>query len=130
MNYILAQEPLPEEPLPEEPLPEEPLPEQLLAQNPNELNCEFSKPFYWDNTNNVFRPLEGNPIHYIQGQNWAYSGITCSSTKELIQNPDTGAEFYIDKTITYGDALLFWFLTIFSVALIASIIFKFFWRKW
>jgi hypothetical protein len=129
------EEPLPEEPLPEEPLPE-PLPEQLLLTRVDETTCVFSKPFYWDNTDNVFRALGGNPIHYQQNQNWNYSEITCSSgigtassSKELITNTTTGAEFYIDKTITYGDALMFWFLTIFLVGLIFSIIFKFFWRK-
>lgn len=148
MNYIFAQElppeeplPLPEEPLPETPLPETPLsetplPEQLLLSSADETTCVFSKPFYWDNTDNVFRPLTGNLIHYQQNQNWNYTEITCSSgvgsassSKELITNTTTGAEFYIDKTITYGDAIMFWFLTIFSVGLIFSIIFKFFWRQ-
>ena len=135
MNYIFAQEPLPEEPLPEQPLPEQPLPEQLLLSGIDETTCIFSEPFYWDNTDNLFRPLQGNPIHYQQNQNWNYSKSVCSvignasSSKELITNTITGAEFYIDKTITYGDALMFWFLTIFSVGLIFSIIFKFFWRQ-
>ena len=106
---------LAQEPLPEEPLPEEPLPAQLLLQNQNEITCGFLVPVDLD-------PLGGT--------DYEFSKMTCSSTKELITNSDTGAEFYIDKTITYGDALLFWFLTIFSIGLIASIIFKFFWRKW
>jgi hypothetical protein len=63
------------------------------------------------------------------GMDFEFSKITCSSTKELISNATTGAEFYFDNTITIGDAILFWALSIFSVALIASIIFKFFWRK-
>jgi hypothetical protein len=134
----LPEAPLPEAPLPEAPLPEAPLPEQLsLTGASDETTCVFSLPIYWDNTDNLFRPLQGNPIHFVQGQNWNYSQVKCStnigtasSSKELITNTTTGAEFYIDKTITYGDALMFWFLTIFSVGLIFSIIFKFFWRQW
>jgi len=104
----------------EEPLPEAPLPEQLLLTGASGgTTCVFSAPV----------DFQGNAPTTKQDA-WNFKNFNCSSTKELITNTTTGAEFYIDKTITYGDALMFWFLTIFSVGLIFSIIFKFFWRQW
>ena len=79
-----------------------------------------------ENTCTLSEPLDLDPQG---GTDFEFSKITCSSTKELITNTTTGAEFYFDNTITIGDTILFWFLTIFSVGLIFSIIFKFFWRK-
>lgn len=44
-------------------------------------------------------------------------------TIELIQNTTTGAEFYLDKTISYGDFLVSTFLLILIIAIIIKIIF-------
>jgi hypothetical protein len=88
-------------------------------------NCQFSAP--------ITLP--------VGGSDWEYSKLTCSTTattfeagtttdtKELITNTTTGAEFYIDKSITYGDTILFWGLTILFIGLTGNIIYNFFWRK-
>ena len=102
-----------------------------------ETYCEFSNPIYWDNTDNLLRNLSGNPVHYQQNQNWNFSKITCSSTDNLasstiysyVKNPDTGGEFYIQKTLTYGEAITIWFFTIFSFYLIFKGAYNFFWKK-
>lgn len=50
-------------------------------------------------------------------------------TASHIQNSETGAEFYLDKTINYGDILIVWFLTIFGIFLIFKSAYNFFWKK-
>lgn len=61
---------------------------------------------------------------------WAYSKITCQPDQlELIQNASTGAEFYVSKTIDYGETLIIIFITIFTIFLICKIIFDFLWHK-
>ena len=82
--------------------------------------CTFSQPIYWDNTDNVFRPLTGNPIHYVQAQTWVYSVSNCTTTEstttlELIQNSTTKAEFNLRKELSYGDVLVITFLLLFAI---------------
>ncbi len=72
-------------------------------------NCDFTTPKTFDGS----APATSTEF-------WQYSQAVCTSTQvELIQNAETGAEFYIDKTITYGDFILFSFL---MVALIFGIV--------
>jgi len=52
-----------------------------------------------------------------------------SETLELITNETTGAKFYIDKTLNYGEVIIISFITIFAIFLIAKTIFNFFWKK-
>lgn len=47
----------------------------------------------------------------------------------LIKNETTGAEFYVEKTLTYGEAMILWFLTLFAFILIFKIAYNFFWGK-
>jgi hypothetical protein len=81
------------------------------------ITCTESSPIYWDNTDNVFRPLTGNPIHFVQGQNWNYSVSNCTGTLNdiststdrffEIQHPtSTAGNFFIDKTFSYGEIAL------------------------
>lgn len=44
----------------------------------------------------------------------------------LIENSETGAEFYLDKTFSYGDAIIITFITIFFFAFLGKIIFSYF----
>ncbi|GAH90050.1 unnamed protein product, partial [marine sediment metagenome] len=53
------------------------------------MDCQFSTP--------INLGTEETP-------DWAYSEMTCEfSQLELIENATTGAEFYVSKTIGYGD---------------------------
>ncbi len=86
--------------------------------------CEFNSPRTWENI---------PPISKLEY--WNYSQIICNSIDDkpeifnLIQNPDTGGEFYIQKTLNYGEAMILWFLTLFSFYLIFKTAYNFFWKK-
>lgn len=80
----------------------------------------------------------GIPVNLGDGgkPDWEFSEINCTSTGNpdgliysLIQNSETGAEFYLEKTLNLGDAIIIWFLTIFSFYLIFRIAYNFFWKK-
>ncbi|GAI16711.1 unnamed protein product, partial [marine sediment metagenome] len=67
---------------------------------------------------------------------WQYSEIVCTSTEtELIQNATTGAEFYLKKSISYGDFLIITFLVVFLIFGIAKFLINFiipkiiYWKK-
>jgi len=65
------------------------------------MNCQYSTP--------VNLGTEEDP-------DWAYSEALCEFPQiELIENATTGAEFYISKTIGYGDILVITFLTLFLI---------------
>jgi hypothetical protein len=84
-----------------------------------QTNCVFSEPLYWCKTCGALEPLEthaGAP----SGTAFQYSKAVCdgedsTSTIALIKNNDTGAEFFIDKTISYGDILLLAFVLLFCI---------------
>lgn len=68
------------------------------------MNCVYSVP--------INLGTEENP-------NWAYSVMNCEFSELenpaiLIQSEDS-AEFYLDKTISYGDLLLLVFLSMFLI---------------
>lgn len=68
------------------------------------INCDYTIPFN----------SEGNPP--AVGEIWNYSHASCTqSSLFLLQNPETGAEFYLQKTMSYGDLLLIIFVSIFLV---------------
>ena len=80
------------------------------------MNCVFSEPVNLGSTT----------------ESWAFSKLECgnSSTTELIVNPDfPERSFFVEKTFSYGDAVIVFFLTLFLIFLIASAIFNFFWKK-
>ena len=82
-------------------------------------NCEFSSPKTWEN----LAPTSKTDF-------WNYSEVICwSNRSELIENETTGAEFYVDKTLSYGEAMVLWFLTIFTILFIFKITYNFFWGK-
>ena len=67
----------------------------------------------------------------IANRHWQYSEINCTSTEPtstiaLISNASTGAEFYLNKTINYGEILILVFLFLFAVFGITKIISDFF----
>ena len=77
------------------------------------MNCEFQNPVNIGN--------EENP-------DFEFSKIVCDDeTIELIEHGD--AKFYVRKTLTYGEGLFLWFLTIFLIIFIGKILFDFFWKK-
>ncbi len=75
-------------------------------------------------------PVDLNPLGQPQ---YAFSILNCTSSDPtyltLIKNESTGAEFYLNKSLDYGEALILWFLTIFSIVFIFRIAYNFFWKK-
>lgn len=81
-----------------------------------ETHCEFTLPVDY----------EGNLIGNKQ-DTWNFRLIDCtstdpSSTIALITNDTTGAEFYIDKKLSYGDILILTFLLLFAIFGIVKVI--------
>jgi len=79
-----------------------------------EIDCEFNDPI----------DLNGPG----ETPDFEYSKMSCQATSTdptlaLIKNTETGSEFYLSKTLNYGDLFLIFFLTIFLV----FGIWKFFW---
>jgi len=69
------------------------------------MNCDFTDP--------IKLGTEKMP-------DWEYSKMGCIFTEqeissELIENSTTGAEFYLDKRVSYGEVLVLTFLMIFLV---------------
>ncbi len=60
-----------------------------------------------------------------------YSILTCPEDPhfELIQNASTGAQFFVQKSMNYGEALIVFFLALFSIVFICGIIWRFFWKN-
>lgn len=81
-------------------------------------NCQFLEPV---NLGNASKP------------DYEYSVLNCTSTENntttnsltLIQNSETGAEFYLDKTINYGEILILIFFFLFAVFGIVKVIMDF-----
>jgi len=78
------------------------------------MDCQFSLPQNYQGV----APSSGEPF--------AFSFVSCNDTQifELIENGTTGSEFYINKTIDYGEILILIFLSMALFYVIAT----FFWR--
>lgn len=78
-------------------------------------------------------------INARAGENWFIASFSKNPEEQLfdvmyvqageplntfVQNPQTGSEFFMDKTITYGDLILIIFCSIFLI----SGVFKFLWN--
>jgi hypothetical protein len=69
------------------------------------FNCIFSEPVLFTGE----PPATTTDI-------WQFSEMECfSSSTELIQNASTGAEFYLQKSIDYGDVLILIFFLLFAI---------------
>lgn len=83
------------------------------------MDCEFSTPLNFEGQ----PPAEGDPFQFQYA--------TCQSeTLALIHNDTNGAEFYIQKTLTYGELLLIIFISIFFVFGIFKFIWNFIQQNW
>lgn len=90
--------------------------------------CEFYNPYYFDIATKTILPFDTE----AGTQYWNFGSMRCSTTDSkiaLIENAETGAEFYVEKTLNYGEAMIIWFLTIFLIAMIFKTAYNFFWKK-
>lgn len=73
------------------------------------------------------------PLNYLgnppaEAELWQFSQMTCGLPEyyTFIQNPETENEFYLIKSLTYGDILVVVFLSLFLFAGIIKIFWGFF----
>jgi hypothetical protein len=90
------------------------------------LTCELSDP--------RITSLDGEVITLVPptdtNQNFQFMAISCNDDRtELVQNATTGAEFYIQKTLTYGEGLTIIFLTIFLIGVLTMAIYNFIFKN-
>lgn len=64
-------------------------------------------------------------------EDWEYSKITCDygGLYEHLENQTTTADFYLEKTFSYGDFFLMGFITLFVLVEIVKIIWQNFVKK-
>jgi len=84
------------------------------------MECEFQNPVNYLGK----PPLEGEPFQF--------QNLTCdvATTTKLIENSETGASFFIGKTLSYGDLILITFLVIFLLFGIVKFIWNFIQQNW
>lgn len=59
----------------------------------------------------------------------ALNNLNMDKYFQLVSNTSTGAEFYLEKTMSYGQALIIFFFTLFTISFICLVIWRFFWKK-
>jgi len=69
----------------------------------------------------------------VDMEDWEFTKMNCLLTPEetltLIKSENTDAEFYLEKTINYGDIILIVFLSIFTIAIICKWIGEFVFKR-
>lgn len=83
------------------------------------MDCEFSIPINFEGE----APAEGEPFQFQHAS-------CVNETLTLIENETTTAEFYIEKTLSYGDLLLITFLSIFLIFGIFKFVWNFIQQNW
>ena len=93
--------------------------------------CDFSEPVYWNKEAQQFLVVEGDGTLDLKDTTWAFTKMICDDGElyEMIENESTGASFNLDKTFSYGDFFLMFFLMVFSLFKITEIIFNKFTKK-
>ncbi|MCJ7789652.1 MAG: hypothetical protein MUP69_05625 [Candidatus Atribacteria bacterium] len=83
------------------------------------MDCDFSTPVNYQNET----PLEGEPF--------AFSEMSCIDDKFLqYNNTYNGASFYLQKSISFGDVLVIFFLIFFFTAFVFKLIWNFVFKDW
>jgi hypothetical protein len=69
-----------------------------------------------------------NPVNLGgEMEDWEFSSASCTTDEILlVQNPSTGAEYYLDKHISYGDILTFIFLFLILLIVLFKGVWNFF----
>jgi len=81
----------------------------------NHLNCQFLNPV------NIGTEVKAD---------WEYSEISCDfETLKLIKSDITDSEFFLTKTINYGDFLIIFFLSILLIFTIIKTLWNFIFSK-
>jgi len=90
--------------------------------------CEFENPVWWNKDAESFQPVNSDTKDSI----WNFSQKYCQTDEvillenTLIENVETGAEFFVKKSVSYGDFLIITFLMIFLIWGILKFLINFF----
>jgi len=81
------------------------------------MNCEFS-----------------DPVN-LGTDSWAYSQMDCTFSEgenplALIESATSEGYFYMNPSLTYGDVIIFIFLSLFTIAIICKAIGDFVFSRW
>jgi len=96
------------------------------------MECEFSNPYYWDTIERILKPLDET---VARPDTWNFTKIICDTSEmtniyELVENPEISEnQFYLQKTISYGDFFVIFFLTLFTLIFFFNFIFNFIFKK-
>lgn len=96
------------------------------------MECQFSNPFYWNNIAKQLMPLDETVARLDA---WNYSTMICTNdnldqyTFQQYVNPTNGANFYLQKSLSYGDILVIFFLVFCFVAIVFKLIWNFNFNK-
>lgn len=83
------------------------------------MECEFLNP----------ANFEGQPP--ATGEPFQFQNAVCTADEYfLIENSETGASFYLDKTLSYGDIILITFLIIFLLFGTLKFVWNFIQQNW
>lgn len=81
--------------------------------------------------------LFNNPVNFsgapaTAGEQFAFSAMTCVDDKfqQYTQAGTGSANFYLQKTISYGDVLTLIFFTFFLCAIIFKLLWNFVWKDY
>ena len=78
------------------------------------MDCVFTSPLNYTGS----PPAEGDPF--------AFSEMSCTDDRFLqYTNGNTGADFYVQKSLSYGDILMISFLILFFVTVVCKILWNF-----
>ena len=89
-------------------------------------NCVFHSPYYFDLATKTILPFDGENAN----SSWEFGASSCTTTDERIEFvQSTTSEFYLDKSVSYGDFLLIFFLFLFTGFIIFNFIFKFIFKQ-
>lgn len=99
----------------------------------NYINCEFSEPVYWHRQTETLKPLTPN---LPAGENWNFKNITCETEESdnpgpknlvLIKTPQ--GDFWLNKSWTFGELFISFFLVVFLFIIISKSIWGFFYPQ-
>jgi len=78
------------------------------------LNCQFTDPVNLG----------------IEIEDWEFSKMECDfDTLKFIKSDSTDSDFFLSKTINYGDVLVIFFLSIFLIFMIVKTLWNFIFSK-
>jgi len=92
---------------------------------------------------NYFQNQTLEDLNNLGQEGWEITGILINTSpgdfnafakrgfqdKTLLENSETGAKFWLSENVSYGDAIVIFFIIVLSIAIIARSIYKFIFQQ-